>query len=96
MLFRLRRQRPADPSHGYEASGGLRQLKNVIDLALFYGRNNLLLNGDRGWAPGNVFATVVAGLDQMAVACQNVWMRGAGGETLSFTRLREDQTTPTK
>src|SRR5690349_107479 len=31
----------------------------VVDLALFYGRNNLLLNPDTGWVPANVFATVV-------------------------------------
>ena len=78
------------PSHGYEAAGGPAQLEHIIDLALFYGRNNLLLNGDQGWVPGNVFATVVDGLDQLAQACQDIWMGGARGETLTFSRLRED------
>ena len=78
------------PSHGYEKSGGPGKLDLIIDLALFYGRNNLLLNGDQGWVPGNVFGTVVEGLEEMAAACQDIWMGGARGETLTFTRLRED------
>lgn len=78
------------PSHGYEAGSGHGALDKIIDLALFYGRNNLLINGDQGWVPGNVFATVVEGLDEMAAACQEIWMGGARGETLTFARLRED------
>ncbi|MDN5890325.1 MAG: DUF3830 family protein, partial [Yaniella sp.] len=58
----------------------------LIDLAVFYGRNNLLLNGDVGWVPGNVFGTIVEGLDEFAAACQDVWMGGARGETLSYAR----------
>lgn len=76
----------ATPSHGYESGGGPKDLKQIIDLALFYGRNNLLINGDQGWVPGNVFGTVVQGLDEMAAACQDVWMAGARGETLTFAR----------
>jgi hypothetical protein len=75
--------------YGYETGGGARQLDQIIDLALFYGRNNLLINGDQGWVPGNVFATVVEGLDEMAAACQDVWMGGARGETLAFARSHE-------
>jgi hypothetical protein len=55
-------------------------------LAVFYGRNNLLLNGDTGWVPGNVFATIVEGLDEMAAACQDIWMGGARDETLTYSR----------
>ena len=76
----------ATPSHGYGADEGPRELQTVIDLAVFYGRNNLLLNGDVGWVPGNVFATVVDGLDEFAAACQDIWMGGARGETLTFDR----------
>ncbi len=36
--------------------------------------------------PGNVFGAIVDGLDEMAAACQDVWMGGARGETLSFAR----------
>ncbi len=78
------------PSHGYETGAGPGQLEHIIDLALFYGRNNLLLNGDQGWVPGNVFATVVDGLAEMAAACQDVWMGGARGETLTFAKAREE------
>jgi hypothetical protein len=80
----------ATPSHGYETGGGPKDLSYIIDLALFYGRNNLLLNGDTGWVPGNVFATVVSGLEEMAAACQDVWMSGARGETLTYARSHED------
>ncbi|MFE3599301.1 DUF3830 family protein [Streptomyces sp. NPDC059096] len=72
-------------SYGYEekATAGRR---TVVDLALFYERNNLLINGDMGWIPGIVWGTVVDGLDRMADACQDLWRAGAIGETLSFRR----------
>ncbi|WP_338676947.1 DUF3830 family protein [Streptomyces sp. SCSIO 30461] len=59
----------------------------TVDLALFYERNNLLLNGDTGWVPGIVWGTVVDGLDRMASACQDLWRAGALGETLNLRRL---------
>jgi hypothetical protein len=70
------------PGPGAGAAGA----ETVVDLALFYGRNNLLLNADVGFVPGNVFATVVEGLEEMAVAANDVWRAGAIGETLSFRR----------
>ena len=72
-----------NPAYGYAAAG---ELGNAVDLALFYGRNNLLINGDVGWVPGTVFATVVDGLDAIAAACNDLWMRGVDGETLTFAR----------
>ncbi|MDN5857637.1 MAG: DUF3830 family protein [Pseudonocardia sp.] len=57
-----------------------------IDLAIFYGRNNLLINGDVGWVPGNVFATIVDGLPAMAEASHDVWRSGSVGERLAFSR----------
>lgn len=74
------------PSHGYAEGQGPGELTAIIDLAVFYGRNNLLLNGDQGWVPGNVFGTIVEGLDELAAACQDIWMAGARGETLVFAR----------
>jgi hypothetical protein len=81
-----------NPAYGYEetaaiSSPGEAGAEPVIDLALFYGRNNLLINGDQGWVPGNVFGTVVEGLEEMAAACQSIWMDGARGETLAFARF---------
>ena len=38
----------------------------VIDLAIFYGRNNLLLSPATGLLPGNVFATITENFDAMA------------------------------
>ncbi|MFE0100190.1 DUF3830 family protein [Streptomyces sp. NPDC059009] len=69
-------------SYGYEKD----QQGTVVDLALFYERNNLLINGDVGWVPGIVWGQVVEGLDRMAEACQDLWRGGALGETLSFRR----------
>jgi len=74
------------PSHGYDEGQGPGALTSIIDLAVFYGRNNLLLNGDQGWVPGNVFASIVEGLDEFAAACQDIWMGGARGETLVYAR----------
>jgi hypothetical protein len=79
----------ANPAYGYDASSGTSEHRLLIDLAVFYGRNNLLLNGDVGWVPGNVFATIEDGLDELAAACQDVWMGGARGETLRFARAEE-------
>jgi hypothetical protein len=75
-----------NPAYGYEAEGEHRAMESIVDLAIFYGRNNLLINGDQGWVPGNVFATIVEGLPEMAAACQDVWMGGARGETLTIQR----------
>ncbi|WP_455353590.1 DUF3830 family protein [Streptomyces sp. SYSU K217416] len=75
-------------SHGYAPRAAHREHGAVVDLALFYERNNLLLNGDTGWVPGIVWGTVVEGLDRMAEACQDLWRAGALGETLSFRRAQ--------
>ncbi len=80
-----------NPAYGYEQEEEHRAAEpgGIIDLAIFYGRNNLLINGDQGWVPGNVFGEIVAGLPEMAAACQDVWMGGARGETLTFARADE-------
>ncbi len=84
-----------NPAYGYEQEADVRApepagAKAIIDLAVFYGRNNLLINGDQGWVPGNVFATIVEGLDELAQACQSIWMDGARGEKLTFARSHQD------
>ncbi|WP_405799094.1 DUF3830 family protein [Streptomyces sp. NBC_01506] len=74
-------------SYGYEEQAAHRGRRTVVDLALFYERNNLLINGDTGWIPGIVWGSVVEGLDEMAEACQDLWRAGAIGETLNFRRV---------
>lgn len=76
----------ATPSHGYGSEEGPGDLTKIIDLAVFYGRNNLLLNGDQGWVPGNVYGAIVEGLEEFAAACNDIWMGGARGETLTYAR----------
>ncbi len=78
-------QLPAD-AYGYADDQGAAGRERVVDLALFYGRNNLLINGDVGFVPTNVFASVVEGLDEIAAAANDVWRGGAIGETLTFRR----------
>ncbi|WP_394433784.1 DUF3830 family protein [Streptomyces sp. SGAir0957] len=73
-------------SYGYGEGASLSAGAPVVDLALFYERNNLLLNGDVGWVPGIVWGQVVDGLEEMAEACQDLWRSGAVGETLGFAR----------
>jgi hypothetical protein len=70
----------------FKEEKGLDGLPGVVDLAIFYGRNNLLLNGDVGWVPGNVYATIVDGLGRMAEACNDVWRSGGVGERLVYAR----------
>jgi len=74
----------------FKEEKGIQQLPGVIDLALFYGRNNLLLNADVGWVVGNVFATVIEGLEDMARAGNDIWRAGSIDERLTFSRY-EDQ-----
>jgi hypothetical protein len=71
-------------SHGYTPERRPTPGRRICDLALFYERNNLLLNPDSGWIPGTVFATVVDGLDEMAAASQDMWLNGVAGEQLTF------------
>lgn len=71
----------------FKADQGIDPDEGAIDLAIFYGRNNLLINGDVGWVPGNVYATIVDGLDAMAEACHDVWRSGSVGERLVYERL---------
>ena len=75
-----------NPAYGYDESSEAHSPDGTTDLAIFYGRNNLLLNGDVGWVPGNVFATIEDGLAEMAAACGDLWMTGAAGERLAFAR----------
>jgi hypothetical protein len=70
----------------FKADQGIDALPGVIDLAIFYGRNNLLLNGDVGWVPGNVYASIIEGLEPMAQACHDVWRSGSVGERLVYER----------
>lgn len=73
----------------FKRDQGVAHLPGVIDLAIFYGRNNLLLNGDVGWVPGNVYATITEGLQEMAQACHDVWRSGSVGERLVYERHSE-------
>ncbi len=73
-----------NPGYGYGEQTGHAGHRQVVDLALFYGRNNLLINGDVGWVPGTVWGTVVDGLDRMAEAAHDLWRAGALGETFTF------------
>lgn len=75
-----------NPAYGYDEGAQGNSPVGATDLAIFYGRNNLLLNGDVGWVPGNVFATIEDGLAEMAAACNDLWMAGAVGEQLAFSR----------
>lgn len=74
-------------AYGYRSDEATAGASDVVDLALFYGRNNLLLNADIGFVPANVFAAIEENLAAMADACNDVWRRGSEGERLSFSRL---------
>lgn len=74
-------------AYGYRDGEAAAGQSHVVDLALFYGRNNLLINGDVGFVTANVFATVIDNLEGMAEACNDIWRRGSEGERLSFSRL---------
>ncbi|MDE0182063.1 MAG: DUF3830 family protein [Caldilineaceae bacterium] len=58
----------------------------IIDIALFYGRNNFLLGPD-GYAPGNLFATITENLECLAEACESIWREGFVGERMVMRRV---------
>ena len=59
----------------------------LVDLAIFYGRDNLILSPNMGLVPGNRFGEVTENLDEMVEACTSVWREGFAGERLGFRRL---------
>ena len=73
----------------YKEKIGIDHLPGVIDLAVFYGRNNLLLNGDIGFVPGNVFATIEENLEEFAEQCNDIWYSGARGEELIYEKYEK-------
>lgn len=75
-----------NPAYGYEPGSAAHADQGATDLAIFYDRNNLLINGDLGWVPGSVFATIVEGLEPMAAACNDLWRNGFAGEQLALAR----------
>jgi hypothetical protein len=64
----------------------LEPYSTFVDLAIFYDRNNLLLDPAVGFVPGNVFGTIVENLEAMATACKEAFRNGIAGERLTFNR----------
>jgi hypothetical protein len=71
----------------FRESRGIEGWEAVIDLAVFYGRNNFLWDPSVGPVPGNVYATIVEGYEAFAAACHDVYLNGSEGETLSYRRI---------
>ncbi len=61
--------------------------KAVVDLAIFYGRDNLLLSPTMGPIPANRFGEITENLEEMVQACDNIWREGFAGEKLIFSRV---------
>ena len=59
----------------------------IAELSLHYARNNLLLSPDSGWVPGNLFGTVVEGLEEIAKGGEDCWLNGVADEKLTFHRI---------
>jgi hypothetical protein len=60
--------------------------KGLVDLAVFYGRNSLLL-GPAGFMPGNLFGTITEGLAEYARACGELFREGMIGERFGIRRV---------
>jgi hypothetical protein len=73
-------------SRSFREARGLTDRDKVLDLAIFYDRDNLLLNPDLGFVSCTVFATIEHGLKEMADACRDIWRNGFNGERLAFAR----------
>jgi len=58
----------------------------IVDLAVFYGRDNFLFSPTMGPTPGTRFGTITENLEEMIQACVSVWRDGFAGERLVFER----------
>lgn len=87
MVFDFSAQEIGNPAHGYR-DDSVQMGGGATDLAIFYGRNNLLLNAGVGYVRGSVVASIVWGFEQIAKACNEVW-RNSAGEQLRFLRASE-------
>lgn len=76
-----------NPGYGYAEQTQTVSTSDVVDLAIFYGRNNLLINADQGWVPGTVFGHVEEGLQDLISAGTDIWQRGFLDESFTFARL---------
>lgn len=65
--------------------------RGIIDLAVFYDRNNLLISPSEGPTPGNHFAVIVRNQKEMRQAGDNIWREGFSGERLIYRRLEEER-----
>ena len=74
-------------ARSFREEKGFDTVPGVVDLAVFYGRNNFLFNPATGYVPGNVYATIVEGMDEMAKAMHDVWRSGSVGEILTYSRI---------
>jgi hypothetical protein len=90
LYFGARPKPSSTPAYTYTESNPQITLERRAEFAVFYDRNNLLLNPDFGFSPGNVFGRIESGLQELAAAVADLWLRGAAGETLSFRRLDDD------
>jgi len=59
--------------------------EGLADIAVFYGRNNLLL-GPAGFMPGNLFGTVTEGFEAFSRACFELFREGVAGERFIIPR----------
>ena len=75
--------------HSFKVQRGIDHLDSVVDLAVFYGRNNFLWDPAIGPVPGNVFGTIIEGFDEFAAACHDVYRNGSAGERLAYARADE-------
>jgi hypothetical protein len=65
---------------------GLLGHRGVVDLAVFYGPDNLVMWGPKGFVLGSRFARVVHNLEEFAEACYDVFRAGGRGERMLFQR----------
>jgi hypothetical protein len=69
--------------------------QGLVDLAVFYGRNNLLL-GPAGFMPGNLFATITDGLAEYAQASAELFREGLENEVFVIRRVEGSRRSPAR
>lgn len=61
--------------------------RGLLDVAYFYDRASSLQNSPYGPLPGTIVATAtdIEAVERMSAACNDVWFKGAHGETMTVS-----------
>lgn len=70
-----------------EHGGFPTNVEAIAEIAVYYDRNNVIFGGALGSVPANLFASITDGMEDWKAACEDIWLGGSRGETITFDRV---------